>query len=205
MCMVVGFVEFHRRAAIRQETLNYKLFGAMNYQDPSKQERLLKLGADPNAALPYGEDDRPLENVSFLSKLQVFLGWKEEYGKCYFLMLAAGQTDEVKLLLKYGANVNAADPIGRTTLMYVARCDHPSQDAIKILLDNGADINAVDHQGKTALILATQLGHFNMVETLLKAQANAQYVSTDGETAISAARDHHFGSIVQLLQRYGCK
>jgi len=60
----------------------------------------------------------------------------------------------LKLLIKYGADVNAQDKNGYTALMQVLRLNNLSEKKafIKTLIDNGADLTTIKNiQGKTAL------------------------------------------------------
>ncbi len=61
----------------------------------------------------------------------------------------------VKLLLKYGAFINAQTDSGYTALMVVA--GFGSNNMLKLLLDRGADMTKKDKDGKTALYFAWQL------------------------------------------------
>ncbi|MDI6812191.1 MAG: ankyrin repeat domain-containing protein [Desulfitobacteriaceae bacterium] len=62
---------------------------------------------------------------------------------------AAGRTDNVRLLLDNGADINARDQEGRTALMWAAKAG--KKDTVKFLLEGGADADAVDHEGNRAL------------------------------------------------------
>jgi ankyrin repeat protein len=80
-------------------------------------ERLIRGGADPNAALTKFGDTA--------------------------LMVASrtGKSDAIKVLLDHGAKVNAAESWGGTTpLMWAVSERHPA--AVKMLIDHGADLNA---------------------------------------------------------------
>ncbi len=80
-------------------------------------EKLLKAGANPNAALTKTGDTA--------------------------LMMTArtGKPDAVKVLLDHGAQVNAKETWGDTTpLMWAVSQRHP--DVAKLLIDRGADVNA---------------------------------------------------------------
>ncbi|MBQ3162279.1 MAG: ankyrin repeat domain-containing protein [Oscillospiraceae bacterium] len=70
------------------------------------------------------------------------------------LMLAAsaGNTETVRLLIEYGADVNAANYCGKTPLMYAATSQKGDRtvEIIEILLENGAEKYAVDNYGQTA-------------------------------------------------------
>ncbi len=57
--------------------------------------------------------------------------------------------ENLEILLRSGANVNTANDLGRTALMYAAADN--SAEAVKLLLDSGADAMLQDTIGQTAL------------------------------------------------------
>jgi uncharacterized protein len=92
------------------------LLGSIN-GNAAMLEKLMKAGADPNAALT-------------------------KYGDTALMMTArTGKTDAVKILLDHGAQVNAKETWGDTTaLMWAVSELHPA--VVKMLIDHGADVNA---------------------------------------------------------------
>lgn len=70
------------------------------------------------------------------------------------LMLAAraGNVETVRLLIEYGADVNAADYCGKTPLMYAATSQKGDRtvEIVEILLENGAEKYVVDNYDQTA-------------------------------------------------------
>lgn len=77
-----------------------------------------------------------------------------------FFSVLAGAIESAKLLIKYGANVNALDVYGRPSLYYIGDTS-PVLSATagnrlqinKLLLDNGADINISDTYGNQPFIM----------------------------------------------------
>ena len=75
-----------------------------------------------------------------------------------FTAAIQGMVEPAKLLIKYGANVNALDVYGRPPLYYIgdpspvpsATAENRLQVA-KLLLDNGADVNIIDVDGAQPL------------------------------------------------------
>ena len=63
------------------------------------------------------------------------------------------------------------------------------------LIREGVDVNNVDSKGRTPLFCASGLGHLQVVEALLGAEADVNKASTDGgHTPLQAAsRDGHLG------------
>ncbi len=94
----------------------------------------------------------------------------------------------VKLMLDHGADVNAADPTGRTPLMYAAVSDALPVEQVKLLLDKKADLNAKSQHpksgdsGRTALDLARMHGNTPVVELLLKSGAVSGNADSGQET-----------------------
>ena len=75
-----------------------------------------------------------------------------------FFSVLGGAVETAKLLIKYGANVNALDVYGRPPLYYIGKPSPvPSATAenrlqvAKLLLDNGADVNIIDVDGAQPL------------------------------------------------------
>jgi ankyrin repeat protein len=115
----------------------------------------------------------------------------------------AGNGDQVTSLLSKGADVQSADSLGRTPLMFA-----PDAKMAKLLLDKGAKIAAVDNLGETALIHAAGdndriLGSASparsgeddadtaLVRLLLSHHADPNAASQDGTTALLAAIARH--------------
>jgi ankyrin repeat protein len=124
-------------------------------------EKLLKAGANPNAALPSGET--VLMTASF-----------------------AGNADAVKALLAGGANVNAAETAkGQTALMWAVSEGH--RDVVRALVDYGADVNARSTGQFTPLLFAARGGDIELARLLLAAGADIDAKGTDGSTPLLIA------------------
>jgi len=78
--------------------------------------------------------------------------------------VAVGNLEEVKVALGKGANVNARNSVGDTSLMYAAMFG--KTDIVEFLISAGADVNAGDDEGRTALVYAFENGHEKTVKLL---------------------------------------
>ena len=138
-------------------------------------ERLLKAGADVNAASTANRGRTPLQAA-----------------------LEGGHMQVVDQLLNAGADVNAAaaEFEGRTALQAASEGGHVQ--VIERLLDAGADVNAAASRGQTALQAASVGSHNQVVERLLNAGADVNAASGRGQTALQAAS---VGGHVQVIER----
>jgi ankyrin repeat protein len=78
-----------------------------------------------------------------------------------------GKLQEVCHLLQKGADVNATNQYGDSSLMKASW--NGNTDVVQELLrHDGVDVNRRNVEGETALMLASCQGHINIVEALLK-------------------------------------
>jgi ankyrin repeat protein len=110
--------------------------------------------------------------------------------------------DAVKVLLAYGANVNAREPFkGQTALMFAA--SEGNTAAAAMLLEFGAQIKAKSTKGYTALLFAVRNAHIDTVETLLAHGANVNDVAPDGTTALNMAVLNAYFELASVLLDHG--
>lgn len=112
---------------------------------------------------------------------------------------AEGHKEVVSLLIEKGANVNAANNLGRTPLMFAANYGFDS--IAKTLIDNGAKIDMVpnDNEGWSALMAASYKGNLEIVKILVKSGANLKLRDKQGNTALGIAKKQGNTEIVNLL------
>ncbi len=118
------------------------------------------------------------------------------------LMLASfnGHTPVVKILLDNGATLGARDSNGRTPLMFAATGANAS--TVEFLIEKGAQVDAVDTAEKfTPLMYAAAEGQVEVVEVLLKHQADPGLRDVDGDTARDFASQNGHSAVVQLLTK----
>ena len=122
-----------------------------------------------------------------------------------------GTLQEVRKLLRAGANVNAQQNDGRTALMIASQNGHV--EVVKALLTNDmVDANIHDnYDGVTALLMASQEGSMEIPKPLLQhnneVQVNLQDPG-DGATALHMASQQGYVQVVEELLRHnkvGCE
>jgi ankyrin repeat protein len=115
-----------------------------------------------------------------------------------------GRMEDVKFLVKKGADVNFASPkTGRTPLMRAAENGH--LNVVEVLLQKGARINLKStYSGKTALMRSAQYGHAPIVRLLMEKGADVNSRSTaSGKTALIRACQQGHYKIAKLLLESG--
>ncbi len=114
-----------------------------------------------------------------------------------------GDTQSVRVLLAYRADVNAANNDGNTAMLYAARYNHP-ETLLALLapltLQYRADINMQNKRGETALYWAALKGYAPIVKILLANDADKTLKTTSGQTALDAAKKYRRKEVVQLLE-----
>jgi len=86
--------------------------------------------------------------------------------------LLGNQVDVAQLLIARGADVNRADKIGFTPLLYAASIDFGDSGMIDLLLKAGAHADARTKDGLTALDLARNYKHTHLIASLEAAAAS---------------------------------
>ena len=97
-----------------------------------------------------------------------------------------GDADEVRELLRTGADVNAAQGDGMTALHWAA--DNGQTELADVLVFAGANLEATTRLGGfTPLMVASRAGHAGIVRLLANAGANLEATTETGETALHYA------------------
>jgi ankyrin repeat protein len=104
---------------------------------------------------------------------------------------------EVSRLLRAGANVNAEDNYGQTSLHWTCKEGH--SQVFKELLEHGADIESKTICGFTSLHFACWNGQLAVVNELLSRGANTEAKDYDGDTPLHDASFNGHVAIVQAL------
>lgn len=128
-----------------------------------------------------------------------------------------GHTRVVEYLLNCGANVNAVDEHGISSLSWASGRNHI--DIVALLLRAGASVNLCDKNNTTPLIWASrrgmfelikfssycmpliQLDHTEIVDLLLKHNASVNNIGMKNMTALLAAtKNGHTDTVLRLLE-----
>ncbi|XP_028131929.1 uncharacterized protein LOC114327487 [Diabrotica virgifera virgifera] len=147
---------------------------------------LIGKGADINAKdkdgrkpLDVAKDKEQGDIVTYLQQTQLSLD------KQLFTAVQDGSLNKVKDLVSRGANLDAKDSSGWTTLYWASFTGR--LDISGYLIDRGADINAKDNDGKTPLHCASTSSHLGMVKYLISKDANIDAKDNNGGTPLDDA------------------
>lgn len=135
----------------------------------------LKKGKDPNELVAEG-------------------GWT-------FFMYSVAQGDYklAKLLLDYGADVNAKNTMGRSALSFSTKYGY--EDISELLINNGANVNVDDCTYDIPLIEATKNGHQNIVQLLVNHNVDVLRKDIDNKRALEYAEENCYGDIAKILRK----
>ena len=190
----------------RLSPLDRSLYAAAVRGDAHNVATYLTRGANPNLRLAY---DMPLLNlvvtgghadvVRLMLEKGVDIGAASPNTGFNPLLVAAKDGDLVvaRLLLEYGASVDARVRSGTTALGLAAR--QGSAEMVRLVLSRGASVNACSKSGTTALMLASSCGHAEAVRALLEAGADQAVRNAKGVTALEYARRKAHWAVVALL------
>ncbi|XP_022083134.1 POTE ankyrin domain family member A-like [Acanthaster planci] len=107
----------------------------------------------------------------------------------------------VDLLVKYHADVNLVDNVGRSALSYA--CELHRSDVIKKLVKNNVDPNLPDKNGNSPLMYCAETGNAAGIEILSKSfrrlGLDVDTVNADGMTPLMVAAKSGYVECAQLL------
>ncbi|KAH0586575.1 hypothetical protein H2248_007800 [Termitomyces sp. 'cryptogamus'] len=110
-----------------------------------------------------------------------------------------GDSNTIKVLLEYSADVHVKGKDEKTALHFVA--EKGDSDIVKLLLEHKSDVNVKDKDEKTALHFAAERGDSGIVKLLLQQNANVHVKDKDKSTPLHlAAHSGNSGTIKLLLE-----
>ena len=181
---------------------------------PTTVSKLLESGADVNVASTRGStalfesiSNEHLEVMNILLTTEPLSGSLDinavnpEKSARTALMLATlkGYEDAIdNLLRRPGISVNSKDSQGYTALALAAYKGR-TLIAKKILDSKEVELNLTNENGATALMIAAEYGHNEIVDDLLKKQADSKIKDHDGNTAIFIAIANGHSSVVKVM------
>ncbi|XP_069501734.1 ankyrin repeat domain-containing protein 61 [Ambystoma mexicanum] len=132
--------------------------------------------------------------ISILAQNGARVNAMDQYGMTP-LHMAAGTLNSkmAEMLISYGANVNSIIPHSGNTSLKLAVCTASAKggkvlatdtDCIRLLLINGAQVNVQDEDGRAAIHDACQGGREEIVDLLLKFEADVNPLTKLGESPI---------------------
>ncbi len=157
-------------------------------------ERLLVLGADPNARTREFPHER-----RFIVEVVGSVAWVDLTGQTPFLRAAAaGDLDVMHLLLEHGADPNIPTYAGTTPLMVAAGVnwavdetytvsEEALLEAVKLTIELGNDVNAVNSMGVGAIHGAANRGANAIIEVLAANGARLDVPDKQGRTPLTWA------------------
>ena len=199
------------------------LHWAVRANDVDAAQRLLRSGANPDAANRYGVTPLSLAATNASAPLIQALLQAGAHPTDSILMTAAriGNPEIVRMLIARGADANARESsLGETALMWAAAENHP--EAVRALIEHGADPNArsdtlayakdrfglegvttiLPRGSWTAVMYAARQGSLEAARALADAGADLNLIDPDGTTAlVLAIFNGHFDTAAMLAEK----
>jgi ankyrin repeat protein len=111
---------------------------------------------------------------------------------------STGKHIAVQLLLERGADVNATDNFGWTSLMYAAEIGTETTVNLMLQYEAVTEVKTVS-MGRTALSLAARHGHEAIASLLLEHGAEVEAINNAGETALHEATFGDHLTVIEVL------
>ncbi|XP_033028359.1 ankyrin repeat and protein kinase domain-containing protein 1 isoform X2 [Lacerta agilis] len=139
----------------------------------------------------------PQNEVESLEALIISEEVSKSHEDTLHLMVASGNLEKVKFLLKQGADVNERIACGYTPLILAVQ--KRSLETIVLLIQNGADVNMADEDNWSPLHFVAQNGDDRIARLLLDHKANVDTRELDGWTPLHLASQNNFENVVRVL------
>ena len=140
---------------MRKQGINRVLIDAVLMNDIGRMRELLAAGANPDSRdAEHGETALMLTRSEMAARILVDVG--AEVNACDDRGWTSLMTTNWAFLLRSGADPNAADRYGETALIRAVRS--ADSDKVKWLIAGGADVSAKDSDGRSALDVANYYG-----------------------------------------------
>jgi uncharacterized protein len=193
----------HERTALVWAILNRRSQIAMWLLQHGAQVNTVD--SDGKTPLQHAVYRRGVEIVRALSARAADTSVRDAHGQTPLLQalgyfgqsLDSSYLEIARLLIRSGADPNAATKMGHTPLMYAVAVNQPKITGE--LLDRGANVNAVDADGRTALMAGAWHGHNDIVALLIERGAKVDLRAKDGRTALALARENKHRDVERLL------
>ncbi len=108
-----------------------------------------------------------------------------------------GKTDEIKKVIKEGADVNIQDAKGRTPAMIATY--NNDIETLKVLLKAGANVNIRDNTKNNPFLYAGAEGYLDILRLTIKAGADPKVTNRYGGTALIPASERGYVDVVLEL------
>lgn len=124
------------------------------------------------------------------------------YGIDYNLIIAAsrGYTEEVKRLIRLGADIEIKTYESATPLMFAVANNHI--ECVNVLLSNGADPDVLTSNFETPLLSAVKNNNLEIAEALIRKNANIKVTDGAGASPLHYSSVYGYLSVSEMLLYY---
>jgi|GEM_PF-2035001 len=198
------------------KNVNIQLFYAVGDDDVKYAKSLILQGAEPNANVP-GSDMKILMAAQSAAMVKMLIengadpNQTDSKGATalHYLVSAPSALEIVPILIRSGANVNAATEgrgnrtaLHEASIWYFEERDHSVGELlIRLLVSSGADINAPEYLGKTLLHKAVENDKADLLKLLLDLGADPNIKDGGGSTPLESAKSLNLKNIIRIFNK----
>ena len=166
---------------------------AAGEHNPNPEVVRLLLNAGANAVLKCDDGKNALDYArknkgakELLDGIEQFAVTSEEF----IVLVQEGIRENIVRRINAGANLEARNEHGSTSLMYAAR-KNPDPSIVRLLVQSGAPVNAVNMTGATALMFAAKSNpNPDVIIALLDVNADIRIKTNTGKTAYDLGKEN---------------
>lgn len=189
-----------KNLVMRLETERFEVLKAKiknQYKDFSKEELHQKLNPYLQLYFPV-----PQEKLQEAIKLIIAgaddINIKRNIDSIFRFASASGYIEIVRLLMKYGTDINGKSGKGLTALFWAAR--EGEIEIVSLLIKNGAELDITDVNNMTPLMVSARYGHREVARLLMKKGAKIDIKNIDGNTALKLSSKYGHKEVERLLK-----
>lgn len=197
----IGMVYFYLGNRKKAECyVEYNIENELEYEKSGELLEYIRTAELPNRIEPLPDETEAISLRMHEPTPNVEENFQPMSDDDFLELCKSGDVDQIKKAINNGANVNAQNDYGNTTLIRATKKGYP--EVVKILLQHGSDVKYRNIYGTTALMWSARKGYPEITKVLLEHDADANAQNNYGDTALIWAAWYGNSEVVKLLLQH---